>query len=140
MSHFYANWWFILLFHFVNIVVLLLKFDEVHIMKDKIIWSDEGFKNKVSDVNGYVLIKFTADWCGPCKNLSPILTSIDNEMDNLSIYDVNIEQATELASNYKVTSLPTLALFKDGVEIARKIGALPKAPLEKWLTDNMQDN
>lgn len=84
----------------------------------------ETFDNEVG--SGTVLVDFFAEWCGPCKMLSPILHEIENERTDISIYKVNIDDNFELAKAYKVMSIPTMIIFKDGKESARIVGYCSK--------------
>ena len=85
-----------------------------------------NFDEKIKDKDKLVIIDFYADWCGPCKMLSPILEEIAKENSDLVIYKVNTDDATELAIKHKISNLPTLVSFKDGVEHKRVTGAMPK--------------
>jgi thioredoxin 1 len=89
------------------------------------------FKKEVLESNGLVLVDFWADWCGPCKMLTPILESIS--ISNLSIYKVNIDTNSELATKYSIKSIPMLMLFKDGDLISQKAGLMTKEAIESWI-------
>ena len=72
------------------------------------------------------LIDFYADWCGPCRALSPIIDEIAVEENDVTIGKVNVDTEKELALRYKVRSIPTMIIFKGGKEISRMVGVLPK--------------
>jgi len=74
--------------------------------------TEENFKTETSE--GLVLVDFYADWCGPCKMLLPVLDELASEMKEAKIVKVNVDDAKELAAEYKVTSIPNLTLLKDG--------------------------
>ena len=80
-----------------------------------------------------VVVDFGAEWCGPCKQISPILEEIANEKDNLNILKLNIDENPATPQKYNVRGIPTLMLFKDGKLIDTKIGSLPKSSLEDWI-------
>lgn len=76
-----------------------------------------------------VLVDFYADWCGPCRMISPIIDEIANERDDIIVAKVNVDEEQELASEFEVYSIPTLVVIKDG-KVANKVsGARPKAQI-----------
>ena len=84
--------------------------------------------------NGVVLVDFYADWCGPCKMISPILSELSKELEGeAAIVKVNVDEESELAQRFDVMSIPTLILFKDGTPVNRKMGFMPKPELEKLI-------
>ena len=99
-----------------------------------IIKSLEEFNNAIS--NEYVLVDFYADWCGPCKMLSPIIENIASSRDNIKVYKVNVDELGDVAREFSVMSLPTLILFKNGVLVDKKIGFNPESVLNDWINEN----
>ena len=95
--------------------------------------SDSTFQDDISSQSNLVLVDFWAEWCGPCKQISPILEEIANEKDNLNILKLNIDDNPATPQKYNVRGIPTLMLFKDGKLIDTKIGSLPKSSLEDWI-------
>ena len=95
--------------------------------------SDSTFQDDISSQSNMVLVDFWAEWCGPCKQISPILEEIANEKDNLNILKLNIDENPATPQKYNVRGIPTLMLFKDGKLIDTKIGSLPKSSLEDWI-------
>lgn len=79
--------------------------------------------------NRTVLIDFYADWCGPCRMVSPIVDEIANERADLLVCKVNVDDEPELASQFGVFSIPTLAVMKDGRVVEQVSGARPKAQI-----------
>ena len=86
--------------------------------------TDESF-NEVIKSNGLVLIDFWAEWCGPCKKVSPILDEISKE-HGILVGKLNIDENPLKPVEYSVSSIPTMLLFEDGVVIKTIIGAMPK--------------
>ncbi len=85
---------------------------------------------------GYTLVDFYTDWCGPCQALGPILTDIDNEGSPAKIVKVNVDNAQETAGKFGVMSIPTMILFKDGKIVDKKVGGLSKQDLVTWIESN----
>ena len=81
-----------------------------------------------------VLVDFFADWCGPCKMLSPIIAEIAREYDGRVIVGkVNVDEEMELARNYQIASIPTILLFQNGKVVKKSIGLVSKEKLLKML-------
>lgn len=86
--------------------------------------NDQNFKSEVIDYKGFVLVDFWAEWCGPCKSLMPRIEQLAKDRKGkIKICKFDIDEETEVPSKYGVQSIPTLIIFQDGKEIARKIGA-----------------
>ena len=95
--------------------------------------TDNNFNQSVSE-NNLILVDFWAEWCGPCKMLSPILDEISNET-GLLVGKLNVDENQEKTLQYGVSSIPTMVLFKDGVPVHTMIGAKPKHKILKELAE-----
>ena len=80
----------------------------------------EEFENAIKE--GVVLADFFATWCGPCKMLSPLLEEVANENPNITILKIDVDELGQLASRFGVQAIPTLVLFKNGQQVATKLG------------------
>jgi thioredoxin 1 len=91
-------------------------------------------ENFAADVlaKDFVIVDFSADWCGPCRMIAPILDEIQDEM-GVEFVQVNIDHCGNVASEYGVMSIPTLAIFKKGEKISVTAGAASKARLMDWI-------
>ena len=99
---------------------------------------DKDFQEKVLNSNDPVLCDFWAEWCGPCKQISPILAEIAEEYSGkVTIAKVNIDENPEVPSKYGIMSIPTLILFNKGEVVGTQIGLQEKASLIKWLDDKV---
>ncbi len=96
--------------------------------------SDDSFDSDVLKADGSVLVDFWAEWCGPCKMISPALEEIAKEMDGrVQIAKMNIDDNPVTPQKYGVRGIPTLMLFRDGQVAATKVGAVPKNQLQEWV-------
>jgi len=100
--------------------------------------SDDSFESDVLKADGPVLVDFWAEWCGPCKQIGPILDEMDKEMgEKVTIAKVNIDDNPNTPTKYGVRGIPTLILFKNGEVAATKVGALPKSKLVEWVESSI---
>ena len=76
-----------------------------------------------------VLLDFYAEWCGPCKMLSPVISEIADERADVKVGKINVDEENELAREYNIYSIPTLVVLKDGKEVKRATGARPKGSI-----------
>ncbi len=96
--------------------------------------NQENFGKMVKEHQGTALVDFWATWCAPCRMMSPILDELAEEApEGTVIAKVNVDQEQQLAHEYKVMSIPTLILFKNGIEVERFIGVTSKDKLKQVL-------
>ncbi len=100
--------------------------------------TSENFESEVLQSDKTVLIDFYADWCGPCKILSPIVEEVAKENADVKVVKINVDSEQEIAIKYRIMSIPTLVVIKDGKEINRAIGVIEKSEILTLL--NMEEN
>lgn len=96
--------------------------------------TDDNFDNGVS--KGVVLVDFYADWCGPCRMLTPVIEDLAREMEGkMTVVKVDTDQSVNTAARYEVTSIPTLILFKNGQMVKRVVGLKDLSALRKMVAE-----
>ncbi|BCX13610.1 MAG: hypothetical protein KatS3mg085_142 [Candidatus Dojkabacteria bacterium] len=102
--------------------------------------TESNFKSETEE--GFVVIDFWADWCGPCIAFAPVFESVAQEMaGKLKFAKVNVDENPSIATEFSVMSIPTIVLLKDGVEVTRKLGAmLNKDAFVDWLNSVIDEN
>lgn len=85
-----------------------------------------NFHEEVMNSEKPVLVDFWAPWCGPCRMVVPIIDEIAAEHPEYKVVKINVDEEPELASQYRVASIPTLVVMKSGLEVERSVGARPK--------------
>ncbi len=95
--------------------------------------SKENFASEVLNSNKPVLLDFYADWCGPCRMVSPIVDEIAKERSNIKVGKINVDAEPELAARFQVMSIPMLAVIKNGKVVNQVVGARPKAQILEML-------
>ncbi len=97
--------------------------------------TDATFDQDVLKATGPVVVDFWAEWCGPCRMISPALEEISTALDGkVKIVKLNVDENPATAAKYGIMSIPTLMLFKGGELASRQVGAAPKAKLQQWIT------
>ncbi len=96
--------------------------------------NDSNFADEVLNSGQPVLVDFFAEWCGPCKALSPVIEDLATQFDGQAkVVKLDIDQSPKVAQQYGIRSVPTLVLFKDGVAQESVIGVQPKGVLEELI-------
>ena len=99
--------------------------------------TDENFDEEVLKSKSPCVVDFWAEWCGPCKQIGPILEEISNEMSEVVIAKHNIDEHPNQPTKYGVRGIPTMLLFKDGKLKATKVGATTKLNIVSWIRENI---
>lgn len=96
--------------------------------------TDQNFADEVLKSKLPVLVDFYAEWCGPCKMISPLVEEVAGEMKGkANVFKLNVDESMNTAQTYGVMSIPTLIFFKDGKEVDRMVGAMPKDTMTEKL-------
>jgi thioredoxin 1 len=100
--------------------------------------SDSSFQNDVLNSSHAVLVDFWAPWCGPCRQLGPIVDEVAKELESkLVVFKCNVDENPEIPSKYMVRGIPALMIFKDGKLVDSKVGSMPKTALLQWINANI---
>ena len=95
---------------------------------------EESFNSDVLNSEKPVLVDFWAEWCGPCKQLSPTVEEIASEnLDKIKVCKMDVDSNREIAARYGIRSIPSLIIFKNGEPAGTEIGALSKQQLEEFI-------
>ena len=100
--------------------------------------NDDNFEKDINESKVSVLVDFWAEWCGPCKQIGPILEEIAIEHESkIKVLKINIDENPQTPQKFGVRGIPTLMFFKEGKLVESKVGSLPKTALEAWIQANL---
>ena len=104
-----------------------------------VVITDEGFQSQVIDSDTPVLVDFSAEWCGPCKMLAPIINELADEYTGrVKVAKVDVDNSRDSAAKYGIQSVPTIMVFKAGEPVKKFVGLMPKAKLTEALDEVLQ--
>tara|TARA_Y100001936_G_scaffold244257_1_gene284341 strand:+ start:8943 stop:9263 length:321 start_codon:yes stop_codon:yes gene_type:complete len=100
--------------------------------------SDDTFENEVITKGKPIIVDFWAEWCGPCKQIGPILEDLSDEYkEKITIGKLDVDENPEIASKYQIRGIPTMMLFNNGTLIDTKVGISSKSDLVQWIDNNI---
>ena len=99
--------------------------------------TDETFADEIEGAEGLAMVDFWAEWCGPCRMVSPIVEELAGEYsDQVKVGKVDVDENQKTAQKFNIRSIPSILFFKDGEHVDTVVGAVPKAQLEKKIQEH----
>jgi thioredoxin 1 len=102
----------------------------------RVVITKDNFAAEVEKSTKPVLVDFWAPWCGPCRAIDPSLKAISNENKDVVIAKVNVDDNKELSEKFNITGIPCMIIFKNGKEVDRLVGGVPKSKIEAFIAKN----
>jgi len=96
--------------------------------------TEQNFKSEVLDNDSLTVVDFYATWCGPCRMLRPILEELSDEVSGAKFVSIDVDQASDIAGEFQIASIPCVVLIKGGKEVTRIIGVQPKDALKNQIS------
>lgn len=98
---------------------------------------EQGFRNE-AEKDAVAVVDFSATWCGPCKMLAPVIEQVSEQLgDKVKFYNVDVDDAPELAGEFGINSVPSVLLLKNGRLVAQSVGFRPGPALKSWIEGNL---
>lgn len=98
---------------------------------------EQGFRNE-AEKDAVAVVDFSATWCGPCKMLAPVIEQVSEQLgDKVKFYNVDVDEAPELAGEFGINSVPSVLLLKNGRLVDRSVGFRPGPALKSWIEGNL---
>ena len=94
------------------------------------VFDSENFKSEVLEYEGIVIVDFFATWCGPCKIMSGIIDEIAEEVENVKVGKIDVDESSDIASDYGIMSIPTIIIFKNGEIVKTFVGVTDKEEIK----------
>ena len=100
--------------------------------------TDQNFESEVLQADGPVVVDFWAEWCGPCKVMSPLVDALASELgDKVKVVKINIDENPNAPTKYGVRGIPTFMVFKGGQLVDTKVGSMSKTQLSDWVNTSV---
>jgi thioredoxin 1 len=111
--------------------------EDHHTISEPIVITDQSFDSVVSK-NKLVVVDFWAEWCGPCKQIAPILNELSREFSSRALFGkLNVDESPQVPTRFHIRSIPTVMIFKGGIPVDQIVGFTPKSTIQKRITSNL---